>query len=319
MVTFPVGGDVLRMSVVIPAFNRADLLAECLDSVMAQSTPAWEVLVVDDASSDDTGAVAARYPVRLLRHAQNQGLASARNTAIAAATGDALAFIDSDDVWYPDHLTRLTELLRRHPTAGLAFTRTRSFGLRDELRAVVLPADEPRSCYWELLDSCFVPIQAAAIRREVIDRCGPFEPGRRIVEDYEWFLRIAPTTLFVASHEVTVGYRVHGHQLTASPVRMILATWACRLAERRRIAALPDGAEPLGRLDDLVRPRLEEAVRELVHYGEVAGLHTLRDMLEAADAAPLLPAVSHAAHWRAQWRAHWRAYARRFWRRGAAA
>jgi glycosyltransferase involved in cell wall biosynthesis len=315
MVTFQAGSDVLRMSVVIPAFNRADLLAECLDSVMAQSTPAWEVLVVDDASSDGTAAVAARYPVRLLRHAQNQGLASARNTAIAAATGDAVAFLDSDDVWYPDHLTRLTELLHRHPTAGLAFTRTRSFGLRDELRAVVLPPDEPRRCYWELLDACFVPIQAAAVRREVIDRCGAFEPGRRIVEDYEWFLRIAPTTTFVASQDVTVGYRVHGHQLTASPVRMILATWACRLAERRRIAALPDSAAPLQRLDALVRPRLEDAVHDLVYYGEVAGLHTLRDMLEEAGATPLLPALRHAAYWRAQWRA----YARRFWRRSAAA
>jgi glycosyltransferase involved in cell wall biosynthesis len=98
-----------RVSVVIPAYNRAATLDRCLDSVLRQTRPPDEVLVVDDCSTDDTSAVVrgrGDSRVRLLRQAQNQGAQAARNRGIEAATGDWIAFQDSDDWWYPNKLER---------------------------------------------------------------------------------------------------------------------------------------------------------------------------------------------------------------------
>jgi glycosyltransferase involved in cell wall biosynthesis len=94
-----------RFSVVIPAYNAEAFLARAIDSVLAQTWPAEEIIVVDDGSSDASAEVAARYggPVRVLRQA-NAGVSAARNTGAGAATGDWLAFLDADDWYYPDRL-----------------------------------------------------------------------------------------------------------------------------------------------------------------------------------------------------------------------
>ncbi len=178
-----------RTTVVIPAFNRADLLGETLESALAQSVPPLEIIVVDDASTDGTAAVAEQFPVTLIRHSVNRGLSDARNTGISQAKGEYVAFLDSDDLWTPDHLECTTELLELHPSADLAFTGAISFGERSAVRATVLEPFTPRNCYWDLIAGCFVPIQSVVVRRSVFATTGAFESGRRIVEDYEWFFR----------------------------------------------------------------------------------------------------------------------------------
>lgn len=92
------------ISVVIPAYNRADLLAESLTSVFSQTRAPLEVIVVDDASADATAEVANQFPVTLIRHQVNSGNSVSRNTGISAARGELVAFLDSDDLWNPDHL-----------------------------------------------------------------------------------------------------------------------------------------------------------------------------------------------------------------------
>jgi hypothetical protein len=94
-----------RFSVIIPAYNAAAFVARAIDSVLAQTWPAHEILVVDDGSSDDTAQVVARYgaPVRYLRQ-DNAGVSAARNAGARAATGDWLAFLDADDWYYPERL-----------------------------------------------------------------------------------------------------------------------------------------------------------------------------------------------------------------------
>src|SRR5271168_3299780 len=93
------------ISVVVPTYNRADLLARAVESALAQTIPVREILIVDDGSTDDTERVAAGFaaPVRYIRQA-NGGVASARNTGIAAAAGEWVAFLDSDDEWVPTKL-----------------------------------------------------------------------------------------------------------------------------------------------------------------------------------------------------------------------
>jgi glycosyltransferase involved in cell wall biosynthesis len=95
-----------RFSVIIPAYNSAKTLARAIDSVLAQTWPAHEIIVVDDASSDETGEVAARYAqhIRCLRREHNAGVSAARNYGVEQATGDWLAFLDSDDWYFAERL-----------------------------------------------------------------------------------------------------------------------------------------------------------------------------------------------------------------------
>ena len=94
----------MRVSVAIPCYNGATYLAQTIESLLVQSYPADEILVIDDGSTDGSAEIIRRYPVRLVQHEQNKGLAAARNTAIATTTGDVLAFIDVDAFADPDWL-----------------------------------------------------------------------------------------------------------------------------------------------------------------------------------------------------------------------
>lgn len=104
------------VSVVIPSYNRATLIAESLDSVFAQTYPRLEVIVVDDGSTDGTEAAVAPYRDRIIYiRQQNQGLAGARNTGNARATGEFIAWLDSDDLWNPEKTALQVAYLRKRP------------------------------------------------------------------------------------------------------------------------------------------------------------------------------------------------------------
>ena len=105
----------LPVSVIIPAFNRADTLPRALHSILAQRPAVpTEIIVVDDHSEDESATVAATLGARVIRHDRNQGAAAARNTAVTAAGQPWLATLDSDDEWLPDHLATLWPLRAGH-------------------------------------------------------------------------------------------------------------------------------------------------------------------------------------------------------------
>lgn len=124
----PVGdGERGLLSVIIPSYNRARLLGDAIQSVMGQTWPLVEAIVVDDGSTDDTEAVAAQWVarygerVRYIRKV-NGGVASARNVGFLAARGEFIALLDSDDVWHPWKGEAQIELMRRHPEVGMVWT-----------------------------------------------------------------------------------------------------------------------------------------------------------------------------------------------------
>src|SRR5688572_23641621 len=111
-----------RVSVIVPVFNRAATLARCYESVKAQTVSDWELIAVDDCSSDDSVKVLERFDdprIRILRHQVNRGAGAARNTGMEAATGEFVAFLDSDDAWLPDKTARQISALNESG-AGLA-------------------------------------------------------------------------------------------------------------------------------------------------------------------------------------------------------
>ena len=115
-------GDDLRVTAAIPAYNAERYLSDAIESVLAQTHPCFEVIVVDDGSTDDTAQIARSYPeVRCLRQ-QNGGDANARNRAISETNGDLIAFLDADDLWLPEKIARQLDLFRSDPQLGMAYT-----------------------------------------------------------------------------------------------------------------------------------------------------------------------------------------------------
>ena len=120
----------VTVSVVIPCYNRAGTIAEAIRSVVAQSRPPLELIVVDDASTDDSAQLAENAGARVIRLPSNAGNATARNVGTGATTGEAIAWLDSDDFWDANHLSVVAGLLDRYPEAAAAASATRFVGSR---------------------------------------------------------------------------------------------------------------------------------------------------------------------------------------------
>ncbi|MBN1846266.1 MAG: glycosyltransferase family 2 protein [Sedimentisphaerales bacterium] len=191
-----------RITVVIPAYNAGRYVGRALDSVLAQTYPAAEILVVDDGSTDETGRIARSYgpPVRCIRQ-ENAGVSAARNTGVEAAGGDWIAFLDADDEWLVDKLRLQVGLLRRNPelvwTAGnfircLCAENRRGPDI-DPARARRLLA----GC--EFFDSYFTAYRQGSggwtgtmlIRKQALQEAGRFPVGRQKGEDLDMWWRIA--------------------------------------------------------------------------------------------------------------------------------
>lgn len=239
-------------SIVVPAYNVASTLPETLEALLAQTYEAFEIIVVDDGSTDDTHAIATRYEsdprLRIVRQT-NRGLAGARNTGIDAATGDIIGFCDSDDIWVPEKLALHVRHLEENPDVGVSYSGSElidddgvPLGLSQtpKLRGVS-PADIFKRN----------PIgngSAAVIRRAVFDeiafrpeqeteRDWYFDETFRQSEDIECWLRIALSTSWGfegVSGDLT-RYRISAGGLSAATDRQ-LASWERMVEKLRPIA-----------------------------------------------------------------------------------
>jgi glycosyltransferase involved in cell wall biosynthesis len=178
------------VSIILPFYNRAATLARCLDGVLAQTFTDWELVAVDDASTDDSASLfTARGDarVRVLRHEVNRGAGPARNTAIQAATGEYLALLDSDDEWLPGKLAAQMEALR---SSGEALSACRYEYLRDGGTIIWPKPFDPTAWDRSLHRECTFGFGTTlVIRRELANRLGPFDPELPRHEDWDWVLR----------------------------------------------------------------------------------------------------------------------------------
>lgn len=171
-----------RISVVIPAYNREKYLGEAIESVLGQTLPPDEIIVVDDGSTDGTAAIARSFGgiVRCLTRV-NGGVGPARNDGVAASSGEILTFLDSDDLWLPRKLEWQAEHLDRHPDTDLVFGHMQTF---------ISP--ELQSGYSQSVDTSPMPGMCASsmmVRKKVFEKIGPFDPAERVTEFIEWFSR----------------------------------------------------------------------------------------------------------------------------------
>lgn len=189
-----------QVSIILPAYNRAHCIGRAIGSILAQTYPHWELLVIDDGSTDDTEAVAAAAAasdgrVHYYRQPQNRGAAAARNEGIRRARHAYIAFQDSDDFWKADKLEKQMRLWEERPEAGMVYCAYE--GTRQDGTAVRVPdgtieaAYLQGSLYQQLLQRNFIGAPTVVMRRECIESCGMFEEGLSCLEDWELFLRIA--------------------------------------------------------------------------------------------------------------------------------
>jgi glycosyltransferase involved in cell wall biosynthesis len=188
-------------SVVMPAFNTEDTVGDAVESVLSQADQDFELVVVDDGSTDGTAAVLAGIEdarVRVLTQ-ENRGAAAARNTAIRASTGRLVSFIDSDDLWMPTYLAAMRERFDASPDVALAYTdswfidpvsgRVGTATAMQWQRPPVPPPANPDRLLLELLERNFI-YAAATIRRDVLDDVGLLDERLRAAVDYELWLRV---------------------------------------------------------------------------------------------------------------------------------
>jgi len=180
-----------RVSVVIPTYNRAALLPRAIDSVLAQTNPPLEILVVDDGSTDTTERLIGDcYPQVSALTQENQGVSAARNRGIKESKGEFIAFLDSDDSWMKSKLERQVEAMDKDPTLKLCHTE--EMWIRNGRR--VNPMKQHRKhdgwIFKECLPLCAISPSATLVRRELFDEVGVFDESFPACEDYDLWLRV---------------------------------------------------------------------------------------------------------------------------------
>ena len=220
----------LTVSVIIPTFNRADLLRETIQAVLDQTRPPDEVLIVDDGSEDHTQGVIASFADAVTALSKpNSGKADSLNQAIAATSGTHIWIVDDDDLPRPDALAALTLLMSENKGAELAYGRHVRFEQADHNT----PKTYQETGYWDTrppeyfliatLEDFFVHQPSMLVARSLYNRAGPFNTDMIASEDYDMLIRLAANGQSVSTDQIIFEQRVHagvrgqkGHQFAAA-------------------------------------------------------------------------------------------------------
>jgi glycosyltransferase involved in cell wall biosynthesis len=221
-----------RVSVIVPAYKTAHLIAGSLNSVLQQTFRDFEIVVVNDGSPDtpELETVLAPYSNRIVYIKQeNNGPGGARNTAIAKARGEFLAFLDSDDIWLPDHLASQMQLFDENPSLGLVYCNCLSVGdpTRPHEFMSRCPSHGEATFLALITERCQIPVSTVVARKSAIARAGLFDEKLSRCDDYDMWIR-------AAFYGAKIGYtqkvqaRLNGGRagsLSASRARTTEAYW----------------------------------------------------------------------------------------------
>lgn len=219
------------VSVVIPIYNGSKYIVETLDSVFAQTFSRYEVIVVNDGSPDtpELERVLNPYRTRIVYIEQeNGGPASARNTAIRQAVGDYIAFLDQDDVWMPEYLSKQVKVLQNDPSITLVCADAYLCGDTVSTGRTFFqdwPSQEPVTFEKLLEENCAVVLMCVVARKQPLLEAGLLDPDRTIMgsDDYDLWLRLAIRgERFVYQYEALGYHRIHGESLGADEIRLLL-------------------------------------------------------------------------------------------------
>jgi glycosyltransferase involved in cell wall biosynthesis len=181
-----------KFSIIIPTYNRSNVIGEALDSVSAQTFQNYEVIVVDDGSTDDTCEALKPYADRIRYFKQlNKGPAAARNRGVVESRGEYIAFLDSDDLWYFDKLAQVAEAVQDHPEAGLFYSDFRLVNKLHNHSRIQRCKHIVGNAYYQLLLFNFIGTSTVVVKRGCFDICGLFCEALFGPEDWDLWIRIA--------------------------------------------------------------------------------------------------------------------------------
>ncbi len=204
------------VSTVIPAYNAATrFLDEAIESILAQSVQDLEVIVVDDASTDETARVVMRFPrVRYVRRAQNGGQAAARNDGARLATGEFLAFLDQDDLWEPTFLEETLAILRAHPEAALVHCDGHQVNERNEILYYDHAMSHIASITQLLRGGHDVATSGSLFRKSAFDAVGGYDNSLFIWEDIDLAIRLYQRFPLIHISKPMYRHRLYGHNVS---------------------------------------------------------------------------------------------------------
>lgn len=279
-----------RICCVVPAYNRAHLIREALDSISAQTRAVDEVVIVDDGSTDDTVSVAESWmkttsiQSRLIRQA-NRGAAAARNTAIRATDADLIAPLDSDDVWVPEHVALLERAFLNHPNLVVSGGNTDRLDDLPYFKRVAYDetlferfsyhedSDGFRviegSAFTSLLNGAYIQTGSCIFRREDAQTAGLFEESLRSYEDQLFFMRLSRLGPFALHMDPVTLLRKHDDNTTHRrhiASHILCAIRALEIASGEKEQLKLDGDETTS-LHDALNSKLGRAADRASRYG----------------------------------------------------
>jgi glycosyltransferase involved in cell wall biosynthesis len=281
------------VSVVIPAYNAERYLADTIESVLAQTFRSFEIIIVDDGSTDNTKAIAESFRadgVSVVTQA-NAGTAAARNRALSVARGRFISLLDSDDLWEPDCLQTMVEFLEQHPQVSIAFCDSRYFGetkFAGRTYQELYPPNAPLT-FARVAGLVSHVCLDAMLRREVFDDIGGFDDKLRAVEDFDLWVRALHAGYRIEPvPRVLVHYRRHAASVSAGAALMYSS--AVQVLEKWRAAACLDRED---------REAVERGYREMRFQLDV---RTATDHIRAGEFALAKAALQRACAYRPKWR-----------------
>jgi GT2 family glycosyltransferase len=201
--------DQSLVSVIIACYNGEAYLQDAIESAVAQSHPAVEIIVVDDGSTDGSSGIAEKFPVRYL-HQENRGLTESRNLGIAASRGDYVVFLDADDRLRPEAIETGLRVMAEHPDCAMTVGDHLFVSSDGSYLAASRKPCLQSAHYEELLQCNFIEmISSVLFRRSVLVKTGGFDTTLRVAEDYELYLRIARAYPVCCHPAVIAEYRLH--------------------------------------------------------------------------------------------------------------
>lgn len=206
-----------EISIIIPVYNGKKFIAEAINSVLRQTHKDYEIIVVDDGSTDDSGKVLEQFGDKIRYfYQQNKGISSARNMAIKEAKGEYIALLDQDDVWYPRRLEKQIEVFKIKPDTGMVYSTCYCINEKNEI-LYKLPYNHKLCSGWvfkDLIFETFIPVPTVLIKKSVLDEVGFFNEKYSYAEESELFLRISRLYKIECIDEPLAAYRIHCQNLS---------------------------------------------------------------------------------------------------------
>jgi len=260
-------------SIVIPCFNEAAFVAEAIESALVQAYSPFEVVVIDDGSTDGSSDLVRRFEsVRLFRQ-RNAGLAFARNAGLREARGEYLLFLDADDKLFADALAIGVRALERAPGSGLAYGHVRLIDESGCPMPTPVQPDVRKDHYLELLRRNYIWTTGCIVyRRSTLQHAGGFNRRVSGSADFELNARIAREFPIVCHGKTVLDYRIHDHSMSRDEARMLRSSVTARRLHRRYVRRNPDHRKALEsgirRVQRDYGERLSKRARASIQAGE---------------------------------------------------